>query len=88
MTSPPPPPPKDNGEPNRQRTGPRAARNSTLAITNLTTAAGIFLAVNEALSSKPADHGILAIAALFVLGAQVAQDIILGAIDRFFGKER
>jgi hypothetical protein len=88
MTSPSQPPPKDNGEQTSQRTGAGAARGSTLAITNLTKVAGIFLAVNEALGSTPADHGILAVAALFVLGAQVAENIILGAIDRFFGKER
>lgn len=63
-----------------------AVRGYTLLITNVTKVAGIAIAINEAMIRSEIRSGALAIAALMMLGAQVTENVILKAIDRFFGR--
>jgi hypothetical protein len=62
-----------------------AARGSTLLLTNLTKLTGVALAVNEAVLREAARDSVIALCALFVLGAQVAENAMLRIIDRLFG---
>jgi hypothetical protein len=61
-----------------------AARGSTLLITNAAKIAGIVVFVNEAVLRSGARDSVIAVCALFVLGAQVAENTILTVIDRVF----
>jgi hypothetical protein len=64
-----------------------AARGSTLIITNITKLVGVALAVNEAVVRDDVRDSVIALCALFVLGAQVAENSALRLIDRVFGTE-
>lgn len=61
------------------------ARGSTLLVTNLTKLAGVALAVNEAALRPSVRDSVIALCALFVIGTQAAEGVMLRAIDRFFG---
>lgn len=63
------------------------ARWSTLALTNLTKLVGLGLAVNEAAIRANARDSVIGFCALCVLGAQVAENIILRVIDRVLASQ-
>lgn len=70
-----------------KKSGGGAARGSTLLLTNITKLAGLVIALHEALGKDHAQAVVLAVAATFVLGAQVAENVLIRAIDRFFDKQ-
>jgi hypothetical protein len=57
---------------------------STLLVTNATKLAGLYLAINELVIRDAARDTALAIAALMMLGAQTAEEVIGKFIDRMF----
>lgn len=61
------------------------ARGWTLALTNLTKLAGLVIAVNEALVRSQVRPTALAVAAFMMAGAQLSENAVLAALDRFFG---
>lgn len=68
----------------QERKGRAAAAASTLVITNVTKIAGIVVFLNETLIRPTGRDSVIASCALFVLGAQAAENVILRAIDRLF----
>lgn len=64
----------------------KVARGSALVVTNLTKLAGVYLAVSEQAGKGDAQTSVLATAALFVLGGQMAETVLLRAVDQFFGR--
>lgn len=56
----------------------------TLIVTNALKLIGAGVFVNEAMFEKVARNSVLAICALFVLGTQVAENILMKAIERMF----
>jgi hypothetical protein len=66
----------------------RPVRNWTLALTNLTKLAGLIIAVNEALLRAEVRPTALALAAFMMAGAQLSENAVLAALDRFFGAPR
>lgn len=73
-------------EPQRSLLVGAQARGGTLVITNLTKLAGVGVVVNETMIRSNLRPSALAVASLMMLGAQVSEDMILKAIDRFFGR--
>ena len=64
-------------------TGP--VRNWTLALTNLTKLGGLVIAINEALIRSDVRPTALAVAAFMMAGAQLSENVVMAALDRFFG---
>ena len=62
-------------------------RGSTLLITNLTKVTGIVIAVLEWAQPGPAQDSVLALCAVFVLGAEALEKVALEMIDRVFGQK-
>lgn len=60
-------------------------RGWTLALTNLTKLAGLVIAINEALLRHQVRPIALAVASFMMAGAQVSENVIIAAIDRFVG---
>jgi hypothetical protein len=57
----------------------------TLVVTNATKVAGLVIALNEAMVRDERDAAVMIVAAVMMIGAQAAEQILLRAIDRFFG---
>jgi hypothetical protein len=57
-----------------------------LLITNLTKVAGVVLAILEWARPGEAQDSVLAICAVFVVGAEALEKIALEAIDRLLGR--
>jgi hypothetical protein len=62
------------------------ARGSTLLITNLTKVAGVVIAVLEWARPGEAQDSVLALCAVFVVGAEALEKMALEAIDRILGR--
>lgn len=62
-------------------------RGSALLLTNVTKLVGLGLAVNEGFFEPQPRNGVIALCALFVLGTQVAENVLLRFIERLFSKE-
>ena len=63
-----------------------ATRGAALVVTNMTKIAGLVIVVNEALLRTDARPTVLALAAFMMAGAQFSEQMVLSAIDRFFGR--
>lgn len=61
-------------------------RNSTLLVTNGGKVIGMIIAIHETIIRATVRDSVLAICALFILGTQAAEDVILHAIDKFFSR--
>jgi hypothetical protein len=61
------------------------ARGGTLILANAAKLVGLGLGVNEAAIRDDARYSVMIFCVCCVLGAQVVENIILGAIERFFG---
>jgi hypothetical protein len=65
----------------------RRTSTTTLVVTNLTKVAGLVIAINELIVRQGDPRtAAMALAAFMMTGAQVSERILLGAIDRFFGR--
>jgi hypothetical protein len=64
------------------------ARGSTLLITNLTKVTGVVIAVLEWARPGEAQDSVLALCAVFVVGAEALEKMMLQALDRLFGTGR
>jgi hypothetical protein len=64
------------------------ARGSTLLITNLTKVTGVVIAVLEWARPGEAQDSVLALCAVFVVGAEALEKMMLQALDRLFGGGR
>lgn len=64
---------------------PQWPSRTTLIVTNLTKLGGLVLGLHEALTAK--DPAVMAFAAFLCAGARVSENVILGFLDRFFGRE-
>lgn len=65
----------------------RAARSSTLIITNSVKVLGLLIAVREVLRPQR-DEAVLALAAFMMSGAQLSEELFLGIIERFLGSSQ
>jgi hypothetical protein len=74
--------------PQRENTESRKtwARGSTLLITNLTKVAGVVIAILEWSRPGEAQDSVLALCAVFVVGAEALEKMGLEALDRMFGR--
>jgi hypothetical protein len=68
-----------------ERAAASPARGSTLVLTNLTKLVGVAVFVNEAVFRAQRSDAVLAVCALLVLGAQVAENVLLSLIDKLLG---
>jgi hypothetical protein len=67
----------------RRNGGAASAPWATLLITNAPKLIGLYIAVQEAHRPNARDS-IIAFCALCIVGAQVAENVLLRAVDRFF----
>jgi hypothetical protein len=75
------------GSPRQSSNGAtKFARGSTLLVTNTTKVVGLVIAVLEWSQKGPAQDSVLALCAVFVLGAEALERVALEAIDRLFGR--
>jgi hypothetical protein len=83
--------PSSRGRDRRRRTRDErpapAARTSTVIITNLIKLVAIGIAINEMVIRPTARESVVAFCALCLIGSQAAEEIIIHAIDRVFGKD-
>ena len=70
---------------NQRKASGVASSLGALAITKGIQIWGVYLASKEIGQPGDADEAVLAFCALLFLGTQVAEDIVLRIIDRFFG---
>jgi hypothetical protein len=75
--------PSTESESTRRRTW---ATGSALLITNLTKVTGVVIAVLEWARPGEAQDSVLALCAVFVVGAEALERILLDAIDRVLGR--
>lgn len=80
------PSPPTQDPPPRSSTPGAQVRGLTLVITNVTKLVGAAVVINETMIRSELRPSALAVASLMMLGAQVSEDMILKAIDRFFGR--
>lgn len=64
--------------------GQAPARSVTLVLANLTKLAGLVVAVHEAFTAR--SPVVMAVAAFMMAGAQISETLVLGVIERFFGR--
>jgi hypothetical protein len=63
------------------------ARGATLAVSNLIKLGGLVGAVNEMVIRPDLRPPAVALCGVMLLGAQLSEDLVLRALDRFLGRE-